>query len=205
MGGYGSGPQYRRPSTSEAMRVDIRYMRKNSLLRSGKIGSLHWSCGGRPSGDIRYSVAHNGGALILDYKVREVGGEWQPMILTVPLVTRPCRYGGERQYFQCPNVRCRRRCEVLYSCGVYFLCRECCGYLYPSQKGDRLDKLVAARNKIGARIFEDWTGSEGWRKRKGMHWQTFEQHHHTYLALDEAWSREFYDRSKKLTGEGWYL
>src|SRR5690606_1353401 len=117
MGGYGSGPSDNKLDTSEAKRVDVRYMRRHKLLRPGFSGLLSWTRGGKPNGNIGYSVKHDSSAIILDYKISEKGGEWQPMTITVPLEVTPCRYGGARQYFQCPNLRCRRRCEVLYSCG----------------------------------------------------------------------------------------
>lgn len=186
MGGCGSGPRDNKPDTSESKRLDIRYMRKSRLLHPGVSGSLSWTCRGKPSGCIEYRITQDNCTLILDYQVSKSGGEWQPMAITVPLEARPCRYGGERQYFRCPNRHCSRRCEVLYSCGLNFVCRKCCRYLYPSQKGHRLDKLSDARHKLGARIFADWDGSEGWRKRKGMHWRTFERHHQTYRALEAA-------------------
>ncbi|GAB3288858.1 hypothetical protein GCM10027297_34410 [Parahaliea aestuarii] len=202
MGGWGSGPQSSEPDTSEARRVDIRFMRKHCLLQPGYSSSLHWTCRGEPSGHIRYTVAQDASALTLDYKVQLYGGDWEPMKYTVPLEALPCRYGGERQYFHCPNRQCARRCEVLYSYGQYFLCRHCCGYLYPSQKGDRLDKLLEAKRKIGARIFEDWDGVDGWCKRKGMHWRTFEGQFRRYRQLEDAWQGEFYHRARGLLGEG---
>lgn len=200
MGGYGSGPRSNKPATSEAKRVDIRYLRKHGLLRPGSAGSLNWTSRDEPSGSIRYRVEQNGETLVLDYRVREPGSEWDQMAVAVPIESVPCRYGGGRQYFCCPNRGCNHRCEVLFSFGVYFVCRKCCGYLYPSQKGDKLDKLREARDKLGARIFEDWDGSYGWRKRKGMHWRTFEKQNQRYRALDAAWDMTYCAMARALLG-----
>jgi len=177
----------------------------NRPLGSGGSGSLRWTHRGETSGRIKFRITQDSGALILYYRTRKNGEAWQPITLPVPLEATPCRYGGVRQYFLCPDQGCRRRCEVLYLNGVYFLCRKCCRYLYPSQKGNRLDKLVEARLKVGARIFEDWDGSGGWRKRKGMHWRTFERDRQTYEALEAAWSRAFCNLTQGKLGEGWPL
>lgn len=123
------------------------------------------------------------------------------MAVTVPIVSIPCHYGGERQYFRCPSARCSRRCEVSYSWGAYFLCRKCCGYHYPSQLGDELDQLHGARCKIGERIFQNWDGNGGWLKRKGMHWTTFSREHQKYKQLEDAWQSAFYERAKALMPE----
>lgn len=201
MGGFGSGPQSIQPITSEAKRVDIRYLRKHGLLQPGYDGSLSWTCRGEPSGCIRYWVEQDGETITLDYRVRKPGREWEQVTIAVPLESVPCRYGGERQYFCCPNIRCNKRCEVLYSHSIHFLCRTCCGYLYPSQKGDQLDKLRHARDKLGARIFEDWNGSYGWQKRKGMHWRTFERDRRRYGEIDKAWNVTYSDMARALLGE----
>ncbi len=201
MGGWGSGPQSSKPDTSQAKRVDIRYMRKHGLLLPGSMGSLRWTRGGEPNGYIWYTMGLDATSLTLDYKVRQHGEDWQSMSYTVSLESIPCRYGGKRQYFRCPNFYCSRRCEVLYSYGVYFVCQQCCGYLYPSQKGDRLNKLLEAKRKIGARIFEDWNGSDGWRKTKGMHWRTFEREYRRLQIREEAWSKTFCERAKALRVE----
>lgn len=197
MGGYNSGPHSPKPATSEAKRVDIRYMRRHGLLRPYHGGALQWTCNGEPSGHIRYTVYQE--SIELAYKVSVNGGDWQDVWYTVQLEDVPCRYGGVRHYFRCPARNCNRRCEVLYySNNLYFLCRKCCGYLYPSQKGDKLDQLRWAQGQIGERIFEDWNGSEGWRKRKGMHWRTFENRLARYQELDAAWGLEYLERVKAI-------
>jgi hypothetical protein len=198
MGGFGSGRQSGLPATSEAKRVDIRYLRKMGLMYSGRWGSLSWTRGGEPGGNVTYRI--KGSTFTLDYKVREYGDEWEPVVLDVPLLTTPCRYGGHRYYFQCPNQNCRRRCEVLYSAGKYFLCRKCCGYLYSSQVSDPLDRLREAKDKIGKRIFEDYDGEWGWRKKKWLHQKTFDREYARFQVLDERWNNQFIAMSKALIG-----
>ena len=196
MGGYGSGRHSNLPATDEAKRVDIRYLRKQGLLRPGHWGTLSWTSRGEPSGNVRYKV--EGSIFTLHYKVREYGDDWEPIKLDAPLVTLPCRYGGSRYYFLCPNRNCQRRCEVLYSVSRYFVCRKCSGYLYSSQKGDHLDQIRSAKDKIGKRIFEDYDGDWGWRKKKGMHQKTFDRGYARYRELDEQWNKQFTDRARAL-------
>jgi len=48
------------------------------------------------------------------------------------------------------------------------------------------------------RVFEDWNGSEGWRKRKRMHWRTFEREHKRYRKLEAVWNATYHDRASAL-------
>jgi hypothetical protein len=191
MGGWGSGPRDYKPNTDRAKRVDIRHLRRTRQLCPGTRSALYWTRGGQRSGSIGYAVSEDGCTLTLDYKSRE-----QYMQYPVPLESIPCRYGGGRQYFRCPNRNCNRRCEVLYSCGAHFLCRKCCGYLYPSQKGDKLDKLREARWKAGVRIFEDWDGRSAGLKKKGMHQTTFDRGYARFLYLNTRWNLQYISLSE---------
>ncbi|MFT6386812.1 MAG: hypothetical protein ACJAUP_000180 [Cellvibrionaceae bacterium] len=59
MGGIGSGNWYRwntQTTVEQTRRIDIRYMHKNKLLKPYTRGSLSWSQGGEPNGNINYIV-----------------------------------------------------------------------------------------------------------------------------------------------------
>ena len=192
MGGWGSGRYgHSAVTTQESKRVDIRYIRKQGWLYDGRIGLLSWTCAGEPSGKVGYFI--RGNTFTLDYKVREPRGEWESIKLPVTLTTIPCRYGGKRYYFLCPGRGCGRRCEILYSAGLYFVCRKCAGLIYDSQKGGEIDKLIEAKHKLGKRIFEDYDGW-GYRKMKGMHWKTFDLLHAKYQDYDRKINTAFVDR-----------
>jgi hypothetical protein len=79
MGGMGSGSWYRRnkkTTTDEVHWIDIRYLRKQGVLRwPGYTGSLSWSRGGEQTGSIRFRVEQD--RLVLMYRSRFYGGEWQ--------------------------------------------------------------------------------------------------------------------------------
>jgi hypothetical protein len=77
MDGPGSGVWYRwdkRTTTEETKRIDIRYLKKHGLLSPGR-RSFFWSSGGESSGYIRYTMYSD--CIILDYKFRRNGGEWE--------------------------------------------------------------------------------------------------------------------------------
>lgn len=189
MGGWGSGRYgYRTAGTAEeAKRVDVRFIRKQGWLYDGRRGLLSWSRRGEPFGYVNYRIDRD--TFTLEYKVRKHGGERESIKLPVSLTRTPCPYGGQRYYFLCPNQRCERRCEVLYSEGLYFVCRKCAGLIYDSQKGGELDKIIEAKHKLGKRIFEHYEYGEGYGKKKGMHWKTFNHLHAKYRALENVWAQ----------------
>lgn len=176
MGGMGSGNWYRwdkKTTTEEVYRVDIRYMRKQGLLRwPGATGSLSWSRGGEQTGSIRCRVEQE--ALVLNYRHRSYGENWQDMEERVRFDRTPCNYGGERIWFLCPH--CGRRVAVLYGAGARFLCRHCYGLPYASQNETYMDRMMRKARKIRRRL----GASESLfdpisEKPKGMHLRTFER------------------------------
>jgi hypothetical protein len=183
MGGIGSGTWCRwskQETTESCKRIDIRYMRRNGLLVPGSSNSLSWSCNGEPSGSIRYR--YSGGCLLLDFKFRVNGGEWEPVEQIVPLTSTACNYGNSRQWFLCP--RCNYRCAVLYGVNKLFLCRKCYRLPYSSQMNGYLDRLLDKKHDLGERIFEHYEFGEGWLKKKGMHQKTFDRLYSKYKNLE---------------------
>ena len=185
MGGIGSGRSYRwktRATTEEFNKIDIRYMRKAGLLGPNYTGTLSWSCRGEPSGSINYLCYQ--GRLELSYSYREGTDEWQQITQLIPLDRTPCNYGGERLWFLCPN--CKKRVAILYSASKLFLCRHCYQIPYSSQNGGFLDKLINQQCKLGKRIFEYYEYGEGYGKKKGLHWKTFNRLHEKYQRLNRV-------------------
>lgn len=187
MGGPGSGSWYRwnkKTTLEEVKRIDIRYMRKQGLLKPSTIGTLSWTCGGEPSGDIRYTCYQH--ELWLYYRYRQNGGEWQHVAQRIPLDSTPCNYGGGRQWFRCP--RCSKRVAVLYGADVLFLCRYCYKLPYASQNQGYMEKLINQMQKLREHIFEYDECGDACGKKKGMHWRTFERCHQRYQALEHLYS-----------------
>ncbi|MCB1667232.1 MAG: hypothetical protein R3E73_00185 [Porticoccaceae bacterium] len=186
MGGPGSGTWYRwdkETTIEEIRRIDIRYLRKQRWLSTSEkhylTGSLSWTSGGEPSGSINFASYHD--RLELSFKYMEGGGEWQPVKQTIWLDHTPCHYGGSRKWLLCP--RCNRRVGVLCGADKLFLCRHCYQIPYRSQNEGYLDRLISKKHKLGNKIFEDYDG-DGWLKKKGMHWKTFEPLQKKYWEIE---------------------
>ena len=206
MGGPGSGTWWRwnkKTYAEEVNRIDIRYMKKQNLLRAGSSGSLSWSCNGEPTGNISYSMFHD--HMILNYRHRQNGEDWQDIKDTIRLDETDCNYGGTRKWFICPS--CGDRVALLYGPGIYFRCRTCSGMSYASQSEGYLDRQVRKARKIRKRLAVD---SEWWdadclsdpifMKPKGMRWKTYERLKQTENQAQDEIERVFVSRY----GHGWY-
>jgi len=178
MGGLGSGNRWRSKATTtnEYRRVDIRYMRKQNLLRETRIGTLSWNCHGEPNGSITYHCYVD--RLELVYRM-QCDGEWQEMRQKVFFDSTRCHYGSERKWFKCPH--CKRRCEILYFGRSGFYCRTCYRIPYGSQCEGKLDRMIRKRDKLKARIFDE----DRHRRRRGMHRSTFQPLCERYCQLEE--------------------
>jgi len=193
MGGTGSGNWCRwntRDTTEDHKKIDIRLMKRKGWLRPGGVGSLIWKRDGEPCGDIRYQCYED--RLVLDYRYREGGADWEPVKQSVTITTTPCNYGHSRQWFLCPH--CGYRCALLYSASRLFLCRKCYELPYASQMQGDLDRLVDQKHKLGKQIFEHYDYGDGWMKKKGIHWKTFDRLHNQYERLDARINESIYFR-----------
>jgi hypothetical protein len=195
MGGFGSGRYYRRSERTtceEVKRIDIRYLRKQNMLRPNTTGSLSWNIGGEPTGDIRYTMYEN--TMILNFRFRRHGeGEWESVQQTIWFDRTPCHYGGSRKWFLCPN--CDRRVGLLYGSDVLFLCRHCYRHPYASQGEDYLDRMSRKLDKLSKILEADEYINDGdlW-KPKGMHWRTFYNLKMAEIDADERSANAFLAR-----------
>ena len=174
MGGPGSGDWYRwnsKTTTESQHRIDIRWMRKQRYLQPGISGTLSWSCRGLASGSIDFRVETE--RLILNYRNRQNGGEWENIEDEIFVTWTPCNYGGNRQWFLCPG--CNRRVAVVYG-GKYYRCRHCHSLTYSSQQESRPDRLMRKARKIRARLGASNSFMEPILfKPKNMHQKTFDR------------------------------
>ncbi len=183
MGGMGSGSWYRwdkKLTLNETNRIDIRYMRKQGMLKPGAAGILSWTSGNKPSGKINYKCFED--SLILNFKFRRNSEEWESVEQQIFFETTPCNYGGSRKWFLCPG--CNHRVGILSSKSKLFLCRHCCDLSYSSRSQGKLDRLINQKHQLGRRIFEHYEGGYGWQKKKWMHQKTFELLKDRYYDLD---------------------
>ena len=173
MGGSGSG-RYGwgggKRTTESQHRIDIRWMKRQGYLRAGTMGNLIWSNRGEQTGLITYSMVEEG--MVLNYRYRINGGEWQPVEQSIIFDRTPCNYGDHRTWFRCP--RCGKRVALLYGAGKLFLCRHCYDLAYGSQQEGQLDRLMRKARKIRHRLgAEDDLTMPIWQKPKGMHEKTY--------------------------------
>ena len=171
MGGYCSGRMFGKATTSGFLRLDVRQWQREGLLTPGKSFIAHWTCNGEKTASV--NVQAESGRIILSYRNRNDGGEWESLEYPVYLDLTGCHYGGGRVWFLCPAQGCGRRVAILYG-GKVFACRHCYNLAYPVQRETDCYRAVRRADKIRERL--------GWEhgilnltgdKPKGMHWRTY--------------------------------
>ena len=178
MGGFGSGrPSGSGRDTAEACRsLDVNRLHRSGYLTPVWRGSWQWTRDGVQVASINLRTMAD--RVILSYRVRTAGGEWQDVEEPVPIVRVPCRFGGSRPYFICPGVvngvACRRRVAKLYGPGRYFLCRHCYRLTHASQNEGEWERALRRTDKIRMRL----EGKPGMalpfpERPKGMWWRTY--------------------------------
>ena len=155
MGGFGSGPRGGGRLKVEACRsLDVNRLHRDGCLRPGWSGGWEWKQDGERVAWIGMRAEEN--RLVLDYRFRRNGDEWQDVNEPISIVRVPCRYGGSRPYFICPGVvngrYCGRRVVKLNGPGRYFLCRRCYRLAYASQSEDAMDRARRKAAKIRIRL-----------------------------------------------------
>jgi len=77
MGGIGSGRhwQFGADTTDDYRSIDVRWLKRKGLLIAGANRRIDWLRSGEVIGSIR--VQSESGRIILDYRQRDRGGEWQ--------------------------------------------------------------------------------------------------------------------------------
>ena len=176
MGGFGSGSWYRwdsKRTTESQHRIDVRLLKKwGHLDGSTYCGSWSWSRCGKQTSSINYRV--NSERMVLSYRNRPRGGEWESVEQTIHFDRLPCHYGGHRYWFLCP--RCYRRVAVLYGAEKYFYCRHCYGLTYASQQERFGDRMMRKARNIRKQMDPDNTVFDLFPfKPKGMHWRTYDR------------------------------
>ena len=174
MGRYaGSG----RTTVDGSCAIDVFYMRRHGLLTPGHSFTLSWSHNGKKVSSIGgYNVD---GAVILKYRHRTFGGEWEDVEQLVPLEWTPCHFGGRRPGFHCNvysgGVYCGRRVAKLYGNGKLYACRHCYDLRYASQREDWGNRALRKAQKLRERLGGDASlVSPLPDKPKGMHWRTYD-------------------------------
>ena len=180
MGGFGSGrPRTRTGGTVESVRaLEISKLYHSGALLDGRSCNWIWSYGGNETARIGLSLRAD--TLRLSYRFRCSGGEWEPIEQAVPIVWRPCRFGGARPYFRCRGIvnghECLRTVTRLFGSDKYFLCRHCYRLSYGCQHEDRWDRALRRANKIRMKLGgEPGTCSAFAERPKGMRYRTYDR------------------------------
>lgn len=209
MGGYGSGRPSYKQKAEDYRSLDIYKMKRLGCLVDGMQGNWKWSRNNEEVASIGYHCT--GGALVLDYRVRLHGGEWEPIKQTVPLTQSDCHYGGQRTYALCLGVvngqHCGRRVGKLYAGGRYFLCRHCYKLAYASQSEERHDRMLRRANKM-RRALGGEPGMANWiaPKPKGMWGRTYQRkqdeiqwcEHQANLAFIQTWGHVLSESEREM-------
>lgn len=181
MSGFGS-TRWATISTKDTIEsnrsLDINRLNQAGCLRPGYWGGWQWTRDGERVAWIEFRRDED--RLVLSYRVRRHGGEWQEVEQPTGIIWTPCRFGGTRPYFVCPGsvngITCGRRVTKLFGAGTYFLCRHCYRLVYASQREDRYDRALGRANNIRTRLGGDpGTASLFPRRPKGMHERTYQR------------------------------
>lgn len=176
MGGMGSGRHWywdAKDTTTDYNSIDVRRWKRDGLLKPHQSFGWQWSRNGTVTSSIQ--VCTEPSRVILTYRHRSGGEDWQDVSYPVYLTWTACNLGGKRPWFLCPARGCGRRVAILYGGGI-FACRNCYQLAYPSQRETDYDRAARRADRIRYKL--GWEqgilNGNGW-KPKGMHWNTFER------------------------------
>jgi len=205
VGGVGSGNWYRwnsKATTDECRSLDIRRFHRERLLKPGYRFSWSWRRAERKVASIDVLVYRD--HLILSYRYRRSGEEWEDVREPVPLQWTPCNFGGEKSWFICPGAGCGRRVAVLYKPNRYFLCRHCYDLAYQSQRDNKVYRALHRAQDIRRRLGGSANMMEPFPKKpKGMHWSTYDPlwwEHHEAEMEQLVGMREWLDKMERRVG-----
>ena len=176
MGGWGSGRGQRgKDTTSDYRALDVRRLQRDGLLSPGRLFGWNWTLDGETVASIQVRAETD--RIVLNYRHKSGGSDWQPMDYPVRLDWTNCTLGGRRAWLLCPARGCGRRVALLYIGGAgIFACRHCYKLAYQGQRETDDDRAMRRADNIRRRL--GWEGGianpEG-GKPKGMHWRTFER------------------------------
>ncbi|MCC2866308.1 MAG: hypothetical protein LK562_00705 [Candidatus Accumulibacter phosphatis] len=153
--------------------LDIRRLQRDGLLTPGLAFGWQWTRHGVEVASIQMRTEVD--RVILNYRSRGHGGEWQPMEYPVHLEWTPCHLGGRRAWFLCPARGCGRRVAILFG-GTIFACRHCHKLAYPCQRETDDDRAMRRADTIRRRLgWEAGIANPEGGKPEGMHWRTFQR------------------------------
>jgi hypothetical protein len=184
---YGAGRPGWRRRCEHMLSLDVRVLRRKGRLVDGQRFNWSWRLGDEPSGSMGVSVHET--CLVLDYVWTPRGHEGRNHRCTVYFQRTPCRFGGHRIWFTCPD--CARTCAVVYgpSRRGNFACRVCQRLGYMSESQSPIDRCWRAQRKLEAKLGEEGTRPKGMRQRTferiNARWDQIEE------RKDDLWGWQF--------------
>lgn len=175
MKGVGRGKWYRigtKPCLEDYPRLAIKDLKEMGIFKKPISGVLTWGEKDNPWFSVRF--ASTLASLSISSKTL---GLTEPQFVDIDKTH--CNFGGYRMWLICPG--CNKRCAFMYSIGHKFLCRECQGLSYRSQRMTASQRRYTKLNKLEKRLFEVRDNLRV--KPKGMHWRKFAELHKVYLQL----------------------
>ena len=173
MGGYGSGSWSRQNvklKTNLLLSVDIRFLKRKSLLIPDTSAVLNWEKQGVLAGSVAYSAEKD--HVFLEYEYRPREGPSRSISEPIWLDYTPCNFGSKRVWFNCSE--CNKRVAIIYGGDKGFLCRKCCDLTYQTQCWDALNRSGHKAQKIRKRLGGSGALGEDFPSRpKGMHFTTY--------------------------------
>jgi hypothetical protein len=184
--------------------LDIRRLQRDGLLTPSRAFWWKWTHNGEEVASIQMRTEVD--RVILNYRSRSNGGDWQPMEYPVYLEWTACNLGGRRAWFRCPAQGCGRRVAILFG-GSIFACRHCHKLAYACQRETDDDRAARRADTIRRRL--GWEAGilngEG-NKPKGMRWRTYERlkaEHDAFVGVALAsMEKRFGLLERRLTGLG---
>ncbi|OWQ95360.1 hypothetical protein [Sphingopyxis witflariensis] len=194
MGGWGSGRYGGRPTADASLRIDLAWMLRTGRAKEGahQRGALNWTCGGEPSGSIRYdAIMHEPGGERLELSYARGSGEDREQVRqTIRLChTRP-NYGGKRWWMICPYRHIRVGKLYLPPGGDRFASRHAWRLGYQCQRDSARDRPFERLSRLQKKLGCDPGWEAGLYRPKGMWNRTFERHLERYWELDEQCALE---------------
>ena len=140
MGATGRGVRYKKHTVEESYRLDIFALRRNGLLTGGQRSWKTSESAGLTQ--LRTQVERLGdppNCLAVTCTSTDVSGRDDLIYQLVDLAIVPCRFGGQRRWFICPNFHCQRRVAKLYipPGRIEYLCRHCHDLSYAGRQRHR--------------------------------------------------------------------
>jgi hypothetical protein len=199
------GHNWKGGGTVEGSRsLDVMKLARAGYLSGLQLGSWQWTY----QDGTTNSIGMRGGRheIVLDYRIRSYGEDWQSVHQRVPIRWTSCRFGGERPWFVCDvaanGVYCGRQVAKVYLAGRLFACQHCYRLGYSVQRGGPMDRAHHRLRRLHRKLGADYDGPDGGppAKPKWMRWPTYSRLALQIRAGEEHLDEVFMVGAQRLLG-----